>query len=192
MNWQEAQEWEKSWHGNCVNALGEQNKQILYAEKMGLRKFHNGKSPYNFAVPGLSIVDIGSGPTSLLLLCHGFTEAVALDPIDFPRWVKDRYKAAGIEFRQQKAEDFDETGFDEAWLYNVLQHTQDPQKIIQNAQRAANLIRVFEWINTPVNIGHIHTLTEQNLNNWLNGYGKVENIGQQECFGKAYYGIFPT
>ena len=84
-------------------------------------------------------------------------------------------------------------GFDEAWIYNVLQHTENPKKVIENAQRVANTIRIFEWVNTGINIGHIHNLTESKLNEWLGGYGKVETFnGQWNCYGKAYYGIFPS
>ena len=87
------------------------------------------------------------------------------------------------------------TGYDEVWLYNVLQHTQDPEKIIRNAQRAGRIIRIFEWIETRISIneGHPHSFTEQQLNEWLGGEGKVETLnGQANCWGKCYYGIFPT
>lgn len=193
--WDKATEWERAWHGNCVNTYGEQEKQLLYAKKMGLTFFHNGKSPYNIDTRGISIIDIGAGPASLLLKCVGFLYAWAVDPIDFPKWVKDRYHKTMISFVNVKGEDLTITArpFNEAWIYNVLQHTENPEKVIQNAQQMADIIRIFEWIDTPTNVGHIHTLTEENLNGWLRGYGKVEQInGTANCFGKAYYGIFET
>ena len=82
--------------------------------------------------------------------------------------------------------------FDECWIYNVLQHCDVPRKIIQNARKASKLIRIFEWIETGTNEGHIHDLTEKDLNKWLKGEGKVEQLNESGCVGQAYYGIFPT
>jgi len=190
--WQDAQVWENNWWGNCVNTFGEQEKQILYAEKMGLERFHNGKSPYNFRTDGRSVIDIGGGPTSLLLKTVDLDYATVVDPLIMPKWVAGRYQAANIELIQCAGEDFIFAGFEEAWLYNVLQHTANPELVIKNAQKSALIIRIFEWIETPTNIGHLHTLTAEKLDTWLLGHGKTENVNSHNCKGLAYYGIFPT
>ena len=78
--WQEAQRWELGWWGDCTNTYGEEEKQLLYASRMGLKSFHNGKSPYNFDLDGMSILDIGGGPVSLLLKCINFRKAKVVDP----------------------------------------------------------------------------------------------------------------
>ena len=94
---------------------------------------------------------------------------------------------------QIKGEELKETGWDEAIIYNVLQHTESPEKVIAQARKAVNVIRLFEWIDRPATDGHLHILTEAQLNQWLGGEGKVENFtGQNGCYGKAYYGVFPT
>lgn len=191
MTWQAAQDWEQHWWGNCVNTFGEEYKQLLYADKMGLQTFHNGKSPFNFDLSGKSVLDIGGGPASLLLKCVDVKGKV-VDPLEFPAWVPLRYQAAGIEFERVRGEDIDEAGWDECWIYNVLQHVQNPAKIITNAQRAGRLIRIFEWIDMAMSSTHPQELTEKKLNLWLCGEGKVELINQNECVGKAYYGIFPS
>lgn len=49
---------------------------------------------------------------------------------------------------------------------------------------------IFEWIETGVNIGHLHTLHAKDLDSWLGGTGKVENINQAGCVGLCYYGVF--
>lgn len=193
--WEKAQEWEQWWWGSCTNTLGEEVKQLLYAEKMGLKSFHDGKSPYNFDLGGASVLDIGGGPTSLLLRCTNFEEATVVDPLDVPDWVLQRYDAAGIMYLQHRAEDirwlFGLGSWDEVWIYNVLQHTHDPQFIISNARKQGKIIRVFEWIDTPTNEGHPHALAEELLNDWLGGKGKTEVLnGQNTCYGKCYYGIF--
>ena len=184
--------WEAEWWGTCQNTYGEETKQLLYAEKMGLRFFHDDKSPYNIDMNGASVLDVGGGPASLLLKCVNVKGCV-VDPISPPAWVMGRYALAGIDYHMIPAEEMNESGWDEVWLYNVLQHTKDPQKIIENAKRAGKLIRIFEWIDTLVTESHPQSFTEADLNRWLNGEGKTENLtGQNECYGWCYYGIFPT
>jgi 2-polyprenyl-3-methyl-5-hydroxy-6-metoxy-1,4-benzoquinol methylase len=191
MSWQKAQVYEKNWWGNCVNTLFEEEKQLIYAEKMGLEMVGNEKTPYVFDLKGASVLDIGGGPNSLLLKCINFSKAVVVDPINFPNWVIARYSMAGIKFWNNRGEDLNTTEkFNEIWLYNVLQHTQNPEKIIKNAKKYADIIRIFEWIDTPISDGHIHSLTEQDLNKWLGGYGKVEVLNRRPTVGKCFYGVF--
>ena len=114
-----------------------------------------------------------------------------MDPCDYPEWVVDRYRLAKVMYKKMNGEDLDLTGYDEVWIYNCLQHTIDPEKIIRNAKRAAKLVRIFEWIECGTSKGHPHELTEKGLNKWLGGEGKVENLkGQNTCSGRCYYGIF--
>ena len=197
MTWNEAQAWENDWHGSCINTYGEEEKQLVYAKKMGMHMFHNGKSPYNIDMQGKSVIDIGGGPASLLLKCINLGAATVVDPLIVPQWVLDRYAIADIVHMNMPAEDmhgdlqYQET-YDESWLYNCLQHTQDPAKIIDNAKKISRLIRIFEWIDTPTNIGHPHSLTAKNLDSWLGGEGRVETIAESNCHGKCYYGVFQT
>lgn len=199
--WENAQIWESKWWGTCQNTFNEEMKQLLYAQKMGLKGSPDAYSPYKFDAEDKSILDIGGGPVSLLLKCKNLKEGSAvLDPLEVPQWVHDRYEDAKIYHWQEPAETFNDNeelgkdlSYDEIWIYNVLQHTKDPQKIIKNARKWAKLIRIFEWVDTIENIGHPHILRAGKLNKWLGGKGKIENLkGQFGCTGKAYYGIFPT
>jgi len=189
-NWKRAQEWEREWWSNCANTYGEEEKQLLYADRMGLVAFHNGKSPYNFDISGASVIDLGCGPCSLLLKCVNRGACKAVDPLLFPAWVSLRYRDAGIRYERGQAEHITDTGFDEAWLYNVLQHTEDPALVIQRARRAARIVRLFEWLGIADGTGHLHVLEEEQLNIWLGGEGKVEQLSERGCYGSAYYGIF--
>lgn len=189
--WEKAQEWERDWWGACHNTYGEEQKQLLYANRMGLQTFHDSKSPFNFDLNDISVLDIGGGPVSILLKCTNFSRARVIDSLAFPDWVLARYELARIEFERGQGEHLDETGWDECWIYNVLEHTERPELIIQNARKAAKLIRIFQWIDTGLSAGHLHSLSETQLNDWLDGEGKVELINRGECRGKAYYGIFP-
>ena len=39
-DWVKAQKWEKDWHASCQNSYGEEQKQLVYAHRMGLKTFH--------------------------------------------------------------------------------------------------------------------------------------------------------
>ena len=168
--WQDAQVWELRWWNNCTNTFGEELKQLFYADKMGLIATPDDKTPFRFTMQGKRILDIGGGPSSLLLKCVN-VQGMVIDPLELPQWVIETY--------------------DESWIYNILQHSENPEKIIQNAKRISKLIRIFEWIDTKANIGHPCSLTKDKLNHWLGGQGQIEQInGISNCYGKAYYGIF--
>jgi len=190
--WADDQKWEAAWWGTCANTLGEEWKQLAYAKRMGLVAHHDGKSPFNFDLGGKSVLDIGGGPCSLLLKCAN-GRGLVVDPCEYPEWVAARYMAAGIKYGRLGGERLsaDVYGlFDEVWVYNVLQHVEDPGKIITNARRLGKIIRLFEWIDTGTAPGHAHNLTEVWLNEQLGGEGKVEEINDHTAVGRCYYGIF--
>jgi 2-polyprenyl-3-methyl-5-hydroxy-6-metoxy-1,4-benzoquinol methylase len=190
--WEQANQWERQWHGDCANSYNEETKQYIYARLMGLDKYavnYYGQRGWDFG--DQSVLDIGCGPYSILLKSKA-TLKVGVDPCPYPEWVKMRYKECGVEFYNIKGEEINcFNNFDECLIYNCLQHTEDPQKILQKAWENSKVIRIFEWINEPVSDGHIHVLTEEKLNAWLSGEGKVIDLNQDPCVGRAYYGIFP-
>lgn len=188
----EAQAWEREWWGDCINTLGEELKQVLYARKMGLAFFNDGKTPYNIDMNGLSVLDVGGGPVSLLLKCVNLARGKVVDPLAFPAWVLARYGLAGIGFEQMAGEDMDEIGWDECWLYNILTHVERAEMLIRKARQAARLVRIFDWIDIRPSAGHPCSVSREQLDAWLGGEGRVELINQSECRGKAYYGVFPT
>jgi 2-polyprenyl-3-methyl-5-hydroxy-6-metoxy-1,4-benzoquinol methylase len=195
--WQKAQDWEQAWHDNCINSFHEEEKQMVYAEKMGLIKVSTAKSPHNYNLENKKILDIGGGGYSLLLKCLNIGEgSIVSDPLmsKHPDWVRQRYLSLGVIPAAFKGEDLVDNLngfiFDEVWLYNVLEHVENPEKIISNAKKLGKVIRIFEWLDTRINVGHIHSLEEVSLNNWLDGYGKVENIARGGANGKCYYGLF--
>ncbi len=186
-NWKDDQKWEARWWGNCLNVYGEETKQRHYAKCMGLTELSNSQFSFYYDLAGRSVLDIGCGPTSLLLKCVNFGKAMAVDPLPYPAWVGERYKHAGVEYALVKGEDIDDEGFDEVWIYNVLQHVEDPVAIINNAMRAGKIIRLFEWLEIGVAPGHPWNLLEDQMNEWLGGTGKVNADVPR---GKEYYGIF--
>lgn len=189
--WEQAQKWEQKWWNTCQNTVWEDVKQMNLAKYLGLKIVPNAYTQYRIPLKGQSVLDIGGGPSSLLLKCENYGGAVVADPCDYPEWVEKRYEEAGIRNWKIKGEDLaGDDLFDECWCYNVLQHTQDPEKIIKNAQKLGKIIRIFEWINTGTNAGHPHSFTKEWFDDKLHGEGKVVKLSANGLYGPAYYGIF--
>lgn len=191
--WEKAQAWELDWHNNCVNSYFEEQKQLEYAKLMGLETSPTHKTPYNFDLEGKSVLDIGGGAYSLLLKCVNFKEAVVIDPLmdKYPEWVRQRYKTHKVIALAHACEVLSiESTYDESWFYNVLGHTYNPEKVVKNALRIGKIVRVFEWLNTLPNIGHPQTLTEENMNKWLGGEGKITTSKRGNMMATSYSGIF--
>ena len=133
---------ESDYWGDCCNTFDEDQKHYVYARYMGL-----DRKGYSFDVHGKTIVDIGGGPTSMMLKTINLDCGSVIDPLKYPAWTHGRYRAKGIQVSIMRGEDFDFIAtpkFDEAWIYNCLQHTDDPERIIQNAKKAAKVLRLFE------------------------------------------------
>lgn len=190
--WQKALAWEGEWWSDCANTYFEEVKQIVYAHHMGLTAGATEKAWPVFDMGKLKIVDIGGGPVSLLLKTTADRRQV-VDPGDYPKWVLDRYRAAGVRFKRESGEEYaTNVHFDEAWLYNVLQHVRDPKAVVANARRLADRVRIFEWINTEPNVGHPHELLRKDLDRWLGGEGSVDGLVEHSQGRTAYYGVFPA
>lgn len=177
---------------DCSNTYHEEQKQLVYAPRMGLRPIWDCAHPPTFDLEGRSVIDIGGGPISLLLKCVSRGRSVVADPAPWPNWVRQRYEECGIEFWSMEGESESITGysFDEAWIYNVLQHVVDPLQVIANARSIARTIRIFEWIDIDPYAGHPHLLTEILLDAALEGKGFVARLAENGAVGSAYYGVF--
>lgn len=192
-DWKDEQHWESDWWGDCNVTFWEETKQLEYAAKMGIEALVIlGKYPYyDFKVK--SIIDVGGGPISMLLKAKEKGDYTVVDPCDYPDWCMARYKESGVTYIKEMGEKLPlDKKYDLALCYNVLQHVENPELIIQNMRKVAKEIRICDWVNTPAMPGHPHTLREEKLNEWLHGEGKVEQINKNGCHGQLYFGIFPT
>jgi hypothetical protein len=181
-----------SFWGDVSNTYHEEQKQIVYAQRMGLYATYNCAHPPTFFLGGRSVIDIGGGPVSLLLKCAERGRSVVADPAPYPNWVRRRYEECGIEFWSMEGESDSITGysFDDAWIYNVLQHVRDPELVIANARSIAKTLRIFEWIETDPYPGHPQRLEKKSLDAWLGASGFVANLNESGAVGRAYYGVF--
>lgn len=192
-SWNSDQQFEAAWWGTCVNTFGEETKQISYAHRMGIAMAPlDGHWPV-YDLQGKSVLDMGGGPASMLLKAVNVINPTVVDPCPYPQWVGARYEVAGIQHINEPGEAFSTTySYDECWIYNVLQHVQDPEQIVRVAKQCSKTIRLFEWIDLPPHVGHPHELKAAKLDAWLGGTGRVENMNENGCNGWAYYGAFPT
>lgn len=180
--------WEERWWGDCTDTKGEEEKQLVYAKHMGLEV-----KDEKFFIEGadkVKIIDIGGGPVSMMLKTPQLLEGKVYDPSTYPDWTIERYSKQNIFYVKAGGEELNETGYDEVWIYNCLQHTEDPELIIQNAKRAAKTIRIFEWLDTPPEIGHPQTLTQEKLEAWIGQSGNVKYVNENGANGKCFYGVF--
>jgi hypothetical protein len=164
---------------DCVNTHHEEGKQFVAAKRMGLRADWAVGHPPTYDVQGRSVIDIGGGPVSILLKCSNRGRAVVADPGVFPDWVLARYEHVGIEYWRTDGEDISGYTFDEAWIYNVLQHVRDPALVIERARELASTIRIFEWIDIDPYAGHPHLLTEVFLNECLSSPGFTVELNER-------------
>lgn len=175
---------EKSYWGDCCNTFDEDQKHYVYGKYMGLTQEH-----YSFNVSGARIIDIGGGPSSMLLKTRNLKEGLVVDPISYPEWTRARYALKNISVDVACGEDINHTGWDQVWVYNCLQHTIDPQKIIHNAKKSAKVLRLFEWVDVPAHDGHPHELTRNALDRWIGSHGKTIRLSERGCYGTAYYNV---
>jgi hypothetical protein len=181
---------EADWWGMCGNTFHEEQKQLVYAKRLGLVADWTVGHPPAFNLDRRCVVDIGGGPVSLLLKAQDKGNSVVIDPCPYPHWVGERYRACGIRLMRMRGEDRWPGRYDEAWVYNVLQHVDDPEQVIANARARAKVVRLFEWVNVPAYPGHPQTLTASELARWLGGDGFVTHIDESGAVGEAFYGVF--
>ena len=179
-------QFEKNYWGNCANTFDEDQKHYVYAKFMELPRIH-----YSFDANNKKILDIGGGPSSMLLKCKNLKKGKVCDPLDYPEWTKMRYACHNIDVQVIPGEEVNEENWDEVWIYNCLQHVDSVEKIINNAKHAAPVLRMFEWINIPPHPGHPQMLTKDYLDSIiaLPGSGTAR-LAESGCYGTAYYGVF--
>jgi hypothetical protein len=127
------------------------------------------------------IAEIGPADFPALAFCENIGYSYIVEPL--PSVI---LKTFGIGIVQKKAEELTFGQCDEVWLFNVLQHVEDPGKIVENA-KLARCVRFFEPINYGVDACHLHNLTLEMFQDWfgeVNYYPKNEKaiaFHQWEC-----------
>jgi len=169
--WENAQVHELKYWGNCYNyrTWCEFSKGEMYAREVGLFDDYGDNGELNMR--GKSVIDIGGGPVSMTLRCFNAGHLVVVDPCNWPKSVRRRYGRYEIELVKIPAEELSPGFgfFDELWMINLLQHVQDPALVVEQCKPLAKVIRVFDWLNIPLDDCHPHVLTAEGILNWFSG-----------------------
>lgn len=185
-DWREAQKFERDWWMNNVHAHpGEIVKNKFVARMLFIDR----------GVPDRSVIDIGCGPVSLLLHLP-VKSGVGVDPLDFGDLEK-AYSEKNIRRLIKCGEDISESDgfYDEAWIYNCLQHVKSPVTILRNATKVAKIVRLFEWC-MPAYHGHPWELTPEMLRTpfteagWYTRMETTGYLNHSGLVGKYFMGIF--
>ncbi len=185
MNWTEAQIYERNWWLTEINQHDwEQAKSDLVA---GFIRVSEGR-------PNHRVIDIGSGPFSLLQRIP-VKSGTALDPLDFGH-LEEGYQHVGIHRIIKRAEDLSKNDghWDEAWIYNCLQHVESPERVLNAAKEVADLVRIFEWVNIQPYLGHLHQITAEQIRSafrdWRTHLECVGALNSSGLCGDFFVGIW--
>ena len=134
-------------------------------------------------IKGNKIAEIGPADYPGLSYCFNTQNCVAIEPM--PSII---LSTSGINVVRCKAEDFDFSDYDEVWIMNVLQHVEDPGKIVEKAKQA-KCVKFFEPINFGTDECHLHNLTMEMFKDWFGDvkyYPKNENAVAFHTWECAY------
>lgn len=135
---------------------------------------------------GKRIIEIGCADFPALHFCSNYT-GIIIEPMP-SRILRRLIVKNGILLVPFPAEESDFPLVDEVWLFNVLQHTIDPDSIIIRAKEASKVVRFFEPIGMPEDKCHLHSFTldffRQYFGNSVKHYiaeEGVKNFHTNEC-----------
>ena len=159
-SWSRAQAFENAWWGTKDDPKWDKEieKQKVYAKLLDLPE----------DLTGLSILDVGGGPISMLLRSKNFKAGVVVDPLTMSEKTKRNYELSNISLENIKAEDYvSDIKFDEVWIYNCLMHVDDPGAVLRMAFKRGRVVRIFEALNEGgKDPGHPHNITEE----WMDAH----------------------
>ena len=162
----------------------ESEKQTFALSKMGIPE------GYTYNLEGKSILEVGGGPVGVSLRCVNGRRKI-IDPLPYPDWVWERYDYFGVEYETIRAEDMEETGWDEVWVLNVLQHVDDLDLVLQKIKQSAKVLRIFEWLDIPTDLMHKHSLEKVHLDKVFVIDGHTEQVSQPYMYAaSAYFGCY--
>jgi hypothetical protein len=124
-------------------------------------------------VSGKWVVEIGPADFPALAYCNDFQRGVVVEPMPSLLLQRCAKLSDHIYVLERPAEEFildlypARSPFVEVWLFNVLQHVMDPDLIIRNAQKYADVIRFFEPLNYGTDVCHLHNFTLEDFRNWF-------------------------
>jgi hypothetical protein len=147
--WQQAQVAEAKYHKDPLDKLLSNYKESYrqYFKWLGIEHNLNGKK----------IIEIGCANIPALHFCTNYT-GVIIEPLPSDI-LQSLVKDMPVTLIKDPAEYVDLSGYDEVWLFNVLQHVIDPKLLVENMKKIAKCIRYFEPVNMGTCVHHPHGFT---------------------------------
>tara|TARA_R110000744_G_scaffold149162_6_gene262280 strand:- start:187 stop:783 length:597 start_codon:yes stop_codon:yes gene_type:complete len=185
--WQKAQDEEITHHDG-----GNSSEHMTYGPFI-FSKYINFNYEEDFK--DKTIVEVGGARWPALFCCKSnFKKAYGIEPL-LDRWskeIKQGYLDNNIIPIKTPYELIDLGEVDETWFFNVLQHAICPEEMLLKAKKTSKVIRVFEPINTPTNVPHPHSLTQETFTKVLGDFGHIYNGGSEpNSFSTdCYYGVW--
>jgi hypothetical protein len=182
--WNQAQVGEKKFHEQEPMEQSYkhyENTFNYYFKYLGIDKDLQGKT----------VIEIGPARCAGLLYCENFGESYIMEPTVY-EGVQEYYDSKGINIIRELYEDCDSPDVDEIWMFNLMQHVQDPDALISKAKKHAKVIRFFEPIDLGTNLEHPFTFSEADYRDYFGDCVKrYESIGEPGFHGaNCVYGTY--
>lgn len=181
--WVKAQESERTYHTKefLKSAKHYEVSYEHYFRYTGVSKNLQGKS----------IIEIGPAKVAGLYFCKNYGKSYIIEPTVYQDAIP--FYDPEITFIHEAAETCDFPKVDEAWLFNVLEHTINPTKIVEICKKNCDTIRFFEPDGQGgKDIAHPHCITmdylklqfgEENVHQYIGGSVKENFHGANCCYG---------
>lgn len=185
--WLEAQEGEKAFHIAEPLEMSFEHYKIAYQHYFKWLDI-------NPDLKGKSVIEIGPGRIAGLLFCSNFKLSYILEPTEY-EGVDHLYKRENLLVWKKTAEEIDLPRVDEVWLFNLLQHVQDPDLLIEKCKQVAKVIRFFEPVDLPTNLEHPFTFSMDDFKGYFGDCVKeyAANQGIEGFHGaRCAYGVYLT
>lgn len=184
--WIEAQEGEKNFH----------------IKESVEHSFESYKNAYGYYfkyleidpdLKGKSVIEIGPGRISSLLFCENYSDSYIIEPTEY-EGIEHLYSDPKLHIIKKTAEEWDFEKVDEVWLFNLLQHVQDPDLLISKCKKNSTIIRFFEPLDLPTDNEHPFTFNLNDFNEYFGESVKIyKSIGEPGFHGAdCVYGVYHT
>lgn len=162
--WAEAQEAERRFHNDPKDVA-----LVKYSESYSQYFKWLGIDP---DLKGKSIIEIGPADVPALYFCENYSQSCIIEPMPSTLLYELVFDLP-ICLSMVVAEDNDINNCDEVWLFNVLQHVLDPDKVVDNCKKWAKTIRYFEPVDQPISDCHPHAPTQDDFKRWFGDAAKL-------------------
>lgn len=188
--WREAQYAERACHSTDLN-----NNPGHYADTYKTYFKYLGLGT---DLEGLHVIEIGPAMHPALAICKNYGQSIIIEPMG-TAVLEEFCKQNSIKFISQPVETLsyieeidDMENVLEVWLFNVMQHVIDPEKVVARCKDIADRIRFFEPINTPVEAHHPHSFTGDDYVRWFGDSVQFYRGGCEPGFHTAdcAYGVW--